>query len=233
MSPSRIVVPGFPHHVVNRGHYRQPVFVRPGDYQAYLEDLIALKQEHGVKVHAYCLMTNHVHLLLAPETESGLAGLIQRLHARHTLRRNRRDGLEGTLWQGPFDSSVVDTDTYLLVCCRYIELNPVRAGMVSDPVEYRWSSCAARLKGDLPPWLDPDPSFLALGSTVEARTSAYRDFLCEAISEDQQELIREAIQRGQLTGDPDFAERIADKVGRVVQRRGPGRPRHGKKLSQR
>lgn len=224
----RIVVPGMAHHVVHRGHYRQAIFGGPGDCQAFLEDLIDLKKAYAVQLHAYCLMTNHVHLLLTPSTGHGLAAVMQRLAGRHTLRRNHHEERIGTLWQGRYGSSVVDTDEYLLICCRYIELNPVRAGIVQDPAMYRWSSCAARLEGALPAWLDPDPAYLALGETVEARTTAYRQFLRADLVEHDQQLIRQAVKRGQLTGRPGFAERIAPLVGRVVEPRGPGRPRHRK-----
>ncbi|HBO9959355.1 TPA: transposase, partial [Pseudomonas aeruginosa] len=129
----RVVLPNYPLHVVQRGHNRQVVFAEDEDYQRYLSDLRDLKDAFGIKVYAFCLMTNHVHLLLAPgDSLSGLARLMKTLAARTTRYRNRLEGRSGTLWESRYKSSVVQSDAYLLACCRYIELNPVRARMVDD-----------------------------------------------------------------------------------------------------
>src|SRR5437762_2638769 len=121
----RVILPDYPHHIVQRGHNRQPVFAAKGDYQRYIDTLIAYKDIYGVKVYAYCLMTNHVHLLLGPEDRRGLAQLMKRLAGRHTRYHNTLEGRTGTLWESRYKSSPVDTDDYLLACLRYIELNPV------------------------------------------------------------------------------------------------------------
>lgn len=127
----RVVLPNYPHHVVQRGHNRQVVFAETSDFEHYLADLRELKEVFGVKVYAYCLMTNHVHLLLASgDTASGLGQLMKALAARMTRYRNRLEGRSGTLWESRYKSSVVQSDTYLLACSRYIELNPVRARIV-------------------------------------------------------------------------------------------------------
>ncbi|MDH7542220.1 transposase, partial [Pseudomonas aeruginosa] len=156
-------------HVVQRGHNRQVVFAEDEDYQRYLSDLRDLKDAFGIKVYAFCLMTNHVHLLLAPgDSLSGLAQLMKTLAARTTRYRNRLEGRSGTLWESRYKSSVVQSDAYLLACCRYIELNPVRARMVDDVAAYPWSSYGLRadwLKE--PNWLDMDPCFIELGQTAE------------------------------------------------------------------
>jgi len=118
----RVVLPNYPHHVVQRGNNRQVVFAAPEDYQRYLDDLRELKEAFGVKVYAYCLMTNHVHLLLAPgDSAAGLGQLMKAIAARATRYRNRLEGRSGTLWESSYKSSVVQTDTYLLACSRYIE----------------------------------------------------------------------------------------------------------------
>ena len=135
----RIVLPNYPHHVVQRGHNRQVVFAAEQDYQRYISDLRELKDVFGVKFYAYCLMTNHVHLLLAPgEAVAGLGQLMKALAARATRYRNRLEGRTGTLWESRYKSSVVESDTYLLACCHYIELNPVRARMVAEAGDYPW-----------------------------------------------------------------------------------------------
>ncbi|SEK72672.1 putative transposase [Atopomonas hussainii] len=147
----RIVLPNYPHHVVQRGHNRQVVFAAPEDFQRYLDDLRELKEVFAVKVYAYCLMTNHVHLLLAPDdSAAGLGQLMKALAARATRYRNRLKGRSGTLWESRYKSSIVQTDAYLLACARYIELNPVRARMVAEPADYLWSSYRDRMcgKGD-------------------------------------------------------------------------------------
>ena len=140
----RVVLPNYPHHVVQRGHNRRVVFAEPGDFQRYLEDLRELKTLYDVKVYAFCLMTNHVHLLLAPgNSVASLGQLMKGLAGRMTRYRNKLEGRSGTLWESRYKSSVVQTDTYLLACSRYIELNPVRAQMVQHAQDYPWSSTYA------------------------------------------------------------------------------------------
>ena len=172
-------------------------------------DTWLMKDAFGVKVYAYCLMTNHVHLLLAPgEAIAGLGQLMKALAARATRYRNRLEGRSGTLWESRYKSSVVQTDTYLLACSRYIELNPVRARMVADPSDDRWSSYNSRIgTGDSTGWLDTDPCFLALGGTAQQRSERYGTFVRGAVSQAELSLIREGLQRGQLTGDSRTPQR--------------------------
>ncbi|MCF7201300.1 transposase [Pseudomonas oligotrophica] len=223
----RLVLANYPHHVVQRGHNRQVVFAADEDYQRYLTDLRELKDAFGVKVYAYCLMTNHVHLLLAPgEAIAGLGQLMKALAARATRYRNRLEGRSGTLRESRYKSSVVQTDTYLLACSRYIELNPVRARMVADPSDYRWSSYYSRIDaGDSTGWLDSDPCFLALGDTAQQRSERYGTFVRGAVSQAELSLIREGLQRGQLTGNCRFIDEVERIAGLRIERRGQGRPR--------
>ncbi|MDZ5436288.1 transposase [Pseudomonas fluorescens] len=225
----RVVLPNHPHHVVQRGHNRQVVFAVAEDYQRYLADLRELKDVFGVKVYAYCLMTNHVHLLLAPgDSIAGLGQLMKTLAARATRYRNRLEGRSGTLWESRYKSSVVQSESYLLACCRYIELNPVRARMVSDAADYLWSSYRGRV-GKVPDshWLDIDPCFAALGNTLVERRRQYEMFMRQAIPADEIRLIRDALQRGQLTGTSRFVEEVERIVGVRIEQRGRGRPRRG------
>lgn len=132
---SRIVIAGYPHHIIQRGHNRQPVFVADKDFLYYLENLREWKDAYGCRIYAYCLMTNHVHLIIDPgEDERNLASLMKRVAGRHTRYVNRLERRTGSLWEGRFKSSPVSTDQYLLACCRYVELNPVRTGIVADPL---------------------------------------------------------------------------------------------------
>ena len=222
----RVVLPNYPHHIVQRGHNRQVVFAEAGDFQRYLYDLRELKNAFGVKVYAYCLMTNHVHLLLAPdESTAGLGQLMKALAARMTRYRNKLEGRSGTLWEGRYKSSLVQSDCYLLACSRYIELNPVRARMVSQPEDYVWSSYSLRFgEQTRDNWLDTDPCFEALGHTLEERRLKYRDFVSQGVSSGELRLIREALQRGQLTGSTRFIDEIEAAMGLRIELRGQGRP---------
>ncbi len=223
----RLVVPGYPHHIVQRGHNRQIVFADRRDYQHYLTSLRELKTQCNVKVFSYCLMTNHVHLLVSPETAAGLGAFMKGLAARATRYRNKLEGRSGTLWEGRYKSSVVDNDEYLLACSRYIELNPVRARMVASPGDYEWSSFSLRI-GPSPAWLDPDPCFESLGPTADEARIRYRSFVESGIADEEYELIRQAVQRNQLTGSGRFVDVIEATLGLRVERRGRGRPRNDK-----
>ncbi len=221
---ARVVVPHYPHHVVQRGHNRQVIFAERRDYQRYLDTLREYKEQYGVAVYAFCLMTNHVHLLLSPSDPTGLGELMKRLAGRQTRHHNRLESRTGTLWEGRYRSSLVERDDYLLACSRYIELNPVRARMVADPQNYAWSSCRYRLGLDTAAWLDYDPFYLALGQNDAERRRRYREFLLAAIPSGEWDLIRSAVQRGQLTGADRFTDEVAGILGRRLERRGQGRP---------
>jgi len=221
----RVILPGYPHHIVQRGHNRQAVFAEPDDYQYYLDTLAEFKDVYGIAVYAWCLMTNHVHLLVAPGEEVAAVGsLMKRLAGRQTRYHNRLEGRSGTLWESRYKSSPVETDTYLLACVRYIELNPVRARLVATPEAYRWSSCRHRLGRSERSCLDEDPCYRALGANAVDRAARYRRFLQNAIPEGEWTLIRAALQRGQLTGSERFEQQVARIVGRRIGNRGPGRP---------
>jgi putative transposase len=221
----RLVLPDYPHHVVHRGHNKQDVFHGPQDHERYLSMLQEFRRQYAVKLYAYCLMTNHVHLLLAPATPTGIAQLMKRVAGRYTRYYNRRAGRTGTLWEGRYRSSLVERDSYLLACCRYIELNPVRAGLVADPRLYPWSSCAQRLGGSPGEWFDPDPCYVAMGRTADERRAGYAAFLAAGVPADQREFIRESLQRGHPTGGPRLTSEVSALSGKEIVRRGPGRPR--------
>jgi putative transposase len=221
----RIVLPGYPHHVVQRGHNRQAVFAAPADYQRYLDTLIEFKGAYGIKLYAWCLMTNHVHLLLDPGEEvAALGRLMKRLAGRQTRYHNGLEGRTGSLWEGRYKSSPVDSERYLLSCVRYIELNPVRARVVAQPQDHPWSSCRYRLGSEASRYLDEDPCYLELGATTAMRQAQYRAFLAGAIPQGEWALIRDAVQRGQLTGEGKFVDEVESILGRRIERRGAGRP---------
>lgn len=220
----RVVLPEYPHHIVQRGHDRNVVFASTSDYRYYLDTLIEFKDVFGVRVYAYCLMTNHVHLLLSPSDHKGLGLLMKRLAGRQTRYRNKLEGRSGTLWESRYRSSVVHVEQYLLACIRYIELNPVRAKIVEKPGDYTWSSFAARVGNSDCSWLDPFPGIETLISGREGVANGYASYIESAIPEGEWELIRSAVRRGQLTGDTRFTEAVQKIIGRRIEYRGQGRP---------
>jgi len=224
----RIVLPNYPHHVVQRGHNRQVVFAGESDFSRYLDDLRELKNEFEVRVYAYCLMTNHVHLLLEPGTVAGMGRLMKALAGRATRYRNKLERRSGTLWESRYKSSPVQTNEYLLACCRYIELNPVRARMVGSPDEYPWSSHRQRIGPSDHDWLDRDPCYLALAPTELERRHRYKQFMSDSIPNGEWSLIRQAMQRGQLTGNGRFVDEVEQILGRRIELRAQGRPSRGR-----
>jgi putative transposase len=201
------------------------VFAESRDFLFYLNTLAEWKAKLGLKIYAYCLMTNHVHLLVDPGDEPSNLGLfMKRLAARYTRRINALEERTGTTWEGRYKSSPIDNDDYLLVCSRYVELNPQRAGMVRAPHEYLWSSFNEKI-GLRPRFLiDEDSSYSDLGHTRREREIAYRDWVMASVPDGEWDLIRAAVQRGQLTGNQHFVDEVERRLGRRIELRGRGRP---------
>ena len=175
-------------------------------------------------------MTNHIHLIIDPGHEEGhLAQLMKRVSGRQTRYVNKMEGRTGCLWEGRYKSSPISTDEYLLACCRYVELNPVRAGIVVDPAEYRWSSYGMKIGDDKMGWLDYDPCYMTLAESEEIRHVLYAEWVKGLIPEGEWSLIRQSLQRGQLTGSMRFVDEIEKKIARRVEFRGQGRPGKTKK----
>lgn len=225
--PPRLLVPGFPHHIVQRGHNCNAVFIEPRDYAYYLANLHEWKQRYEVEVHAWCLMTNHVHLVLTPrQPDKGISDLMRRLAGRQSRYVNRLERRLGTLWCGRFHSSVIDTDAYLLACLRYVELNPVRAGTGST-IPTMPSSHRQRM--GLSPVVLLDGIVAALpGEKIQRRRRAYALYLGTAADTAEVELIRSAVHRNQLTGGGSFVSEIEQRTGLRIENRGRGRPARGK-----
>ena len=222
----RLFLPDMPLHIVQRGHDRQPVFVQLQDFEFYISNLIEMKNELQIHVYSFCLMTNHIHLIVAPGDDvSSVSKLMCTLSARQTRYVNRLEKRTGTVWNGRFKASLIDTDAYLLACCRYVELNPVRAGIVVAPEEYRWSSYRFRAAMEDSQFLDDHSVFCVLGNSRSNRGIKYQEFVATGIPEAELRLIRQALQRNQLTGTEHFQRAIADRIGRRISTRGPGRPR--------
>jgi putative transposase len=197
---ARCVIAGLPLHIVQRGINRSDCFFSPGDYVTYLRLLQAFSADSDCSVHAYCLMTNHVHLLLTPGALDSCSLLMKKLGQCYVQYINHRLGRTGTLWEGRFRSCMVSSDAYILACYRYIELNPVRAGMVPAASDYRWSSYRANAEGRPDGLLRPHSSYEALSGQPPLRHSAYRA-LCESAPPQQiVEDIRKATSRGVVAG---------------------------------
>lgn len=227
---ARIVIPNYPHHVIQRGHNRQTVFAGDDDFRYYLDTLAEWKERLECEVYAFCLMTNHIHLVVNPGADAeNLGRLMKHLAAKQTRYVNRLEQRSGTLWEGRFKSSLIETNAYLLACCRYVEMNPVLAGLSDDPSAYPWSSCRSKTHGKSYGWLDEDSHYRGLGITEEDRREKYRDFLRESISDQEKERILGAVQRGQLTGGSAFVDEIEKRLDRRVDFRGRGRPRKTEK----
>lgn len=223
---ARIIIPNHPHHVIQRGHNRQTVFASDDDYRYYLANLQEWKKRLGCKVYAYCLMTNHVHLVLDPgDRPENIALLMKRVAGRQTRYVNKLEQRSGTLWEGRYKSSPISTDNYLLACCRYVEMNPVRAGMVDVPEAYQWSSCAFKVGLREEEWLDLDPCYAELGNTVEMQQDSYCAWLAESVCDEEMLLIRTATQQGKLIGAEAFVTEVSERLGRRCDLRSPGRPR--------
>src|SRR3954467_14556413 len=170
---ARLVVPDLPIHIVHRGVNRQPCFSRDGDYLVYVALLQAASSKFGCPVHAYCLMTNHVHILATPGSSQACGSMMHGVAQRYAHYFNKRAGRTGPLWEGRFRSCIVESARYVLACYRYIELNPVRAGMVAAACQHPWSSHAGNSGLKTDKLLTPHPEFWALGSTIEGRQKAY------------------------------------------------------------
>ena len=219
----RVLVPNHAHHIVQRGHNHQVVFAEHHDYQYYLDTLTQWKMKLGIKVYAWCLMTNHVHMILEPPEEvEKLGQLMKRLAGRQTRYVNRQEGRHGTLWEGRYKSSPIQTESYLLACLRYVELNPVRARIVAEPGNYLWSSYQPRISGNSSGRLDEHPCYTVLARSPEVRAKLYEDFLRCAVPKSELNMIRSSLQRGQLTGNNKFVNEVEQIIGRRIEHRSPG-----------
>ena len=216
---ARLVIPGLPHHVIQRGNRRQQTFFCDDDYAAYLKLMSEWCREEGVEIWGYCLMPNHVHLIAAPKTENGLRRAIGEAHRRYTRRINFREGCRGHLWQGRFASFPMD-DAHTLAAARYIELNPVRARLVRKPQRYRWSSAAAHIAARDDALVRVKPVLKLAGDVP------WLDFLGEVVSEEDAALFRRHERTGRPLGSERFVSRMERLLGRVLRprKRGPKGP---------
>ena len=196
----RIKLAGIPQHVVQRGINREPCFFAEEDYHCYLRWLEKAAVDWHCALHAYVLMTNHVHLLVTPESETGIAKLMQAVGRRYVQYINRSYKRTGSFWEERYKFSLIQAETYLLTCMRYIELNPVRADMVKDPGQYRWSSYRHNGLGQADSRITPHPLYLAIGQDAADRQAAYRAVFRSALDDEALSDIRLALSQGQPLG---------------------------------
>src|SRR3989304_5245096 len=210
---ARVVAPGLPHHVTQRGNRRQETFFCKDDYEEYIRLLAEWCTRWKGAVRAYCLMPNHVHMIMVPQSEEALRRALGEAHRRYTRRVNFREGWRGHLWQGRFASFPLD-ERYLFAATRYVELNPVRAGLVEDPAAYPCSSAAAHLSGRDDDLVRVKPLLEMIGN--------WRDFLLSGVSEEEIASLRRHAQTGRPLGDDGFVGQLEELLGRILQRPRPG-----------
>ena len=220
----RFYVPGAPVHAVQRGHNRSPIFFDDLDYLEYLRCLKQAADHYGCAVHAYVLMTNHVHLLLTPERADSIGRLFQSLGRHYVRYVNQTYQRHGSLWEGRYKCNVIESQAYLLSCMRYIELNPVRAGMVDDPTKYRWSSYTANALGTSNAVLTPQAEYVALGRLPIDRQSVYRGLFDRVSDSEELRLLRCALQTGTPLGNEKFKAEIEATLNLKVGFAHRGRP---------
>lgn len=220
----RLTVTGYPHHVILRGNNRQDIFTDARDRERMLALLLDHADKAGVEVHAYVLMSNHLHLLLTPRQDGALPQLMQAVGRAYVLYFNKRHGRSGTLWEGRYRSTLIESERYLLACMVYIDLNPVRAGMVADAADHPWSSHAHYLGRRIDRLVTPHPLYWELGNTPFAREAAYAELVSAGLKADQQTALTESTLKGWALGSPGFVSRLQKSTERRVQKAKAGRP---------
>ena len=210
----RFIIPGQPQHVIQRGNNREPVFVAEDDYLFYRDKLVDACDTHKCEICAYVFMTNHVHLLITPQTDQGISKVMQMLGRYYVQYFNHTYQRTGTLWEGRYKGTLIDTERYLLTCYRYIELNPVRAGMVKHPSEYRWSSYGCNALGQKDSLVTPHELYRKLGKSPKDRKRRYRGLFKTQIHDKTLEEIREATNKAWVLGSNGFKEKMEPLLNR-------------------
>jgi putative transposase len=228
--PHRIEIPGVPLHIVQRGNNRNACFFGEIDRHFYLKCLGELARLRNCAVHAYALMTNHVHLLVTPGAPGAASALMQDLGRRYVRVVNEAHSRTGTLWEGRFKSNLVDSERYLMICHRYIELNPVRAGIVVDLADYPWSSHHHYSRGKPSPLISEHEAYLRLGTDANSRQQAFRALFEQALGEAELKKLRTAVNKGWALGSEQFVDRMEAIAGDGVRPARRGRPRNKKEV---
>jgi putative transposase len=223
--PPRPVADGLLYHALNRGNNRAAVFFGTADYLAFLQSLGQTQQRYPFALYGYCLMTNHFHLLLAPGPGQSVSRILQSLTVAHTWHYHRAHGTVGHVWQGRFRSPVVQEDAHALVVLRYIEANPLRAGMVADLATYPWSSYPVHGMGRHDPLVSPLPAWDALGRDEAARQAYWREWGHTPLTARELAAVRRSVTTGRPFGEAAWVERTAGALGLRLAQRPRGRPK--------
>jgi len=221
----RFNLPGLPQHIIQRGNNREPCFYSRQDYHQYLDDLIESAAKYDCRIHAYVLMANHIHLLVTPMSDDGVAKMMQAIGRRYVYYFNKTHLRSGTLWEGRYNSSLIDSAQYLLACMRYIEMNPVRANVVEHPQQYSWSSYAANSQGAINDLVVPHSLYLELGHSSELRQNAYSDLFLLPMNEMLLTDIRDSVNQNLVLGRSWFKDKVEMETKRKTRKGLPGRPR--------
>ena len=222
---ARLTLPGYPHHIIQRGNNRQPIFANEADYLFLLDLMYENARQFEVALHAYVLMSNHFHLLATPKTAEGLPHMMQAVGRRYVRYFNDLHQRTGTLWEGRYKSTLIDSEQYLLACMAYCDLNPLRAGLASSPADYRWSSYLHYCGAKVDRLITPHALFWELGNTPFAREAAYAQMVQAGITTEQQALLTESALHGWALGGDGFLEGLQKKTTRRVAKSSAGRPR--------
>lgn len=220
----RLTVPGYPHHIIQRGNNRQAIFASTADYQMLVGLLEENAPKFGVALHAYVLMGNHFHLLATPSTDDGLPQMMQAVGRRYVRYFNDAQGRSGTLWEGRYRSTLIEAERYLLACMVYLDLNPVHAGLVKEAGAYPWSSHGHYVGLRSDKMITPHPLYWALGNTPFAREAAYAELVRAGTTPAQQALLTESVLGGWALGSERFVADLQKRTDRRVQKNQPGRP---------
>jgi len=220
----RFIVPDVPVHVVQRGRSREPVFYDDADYLVYLRRLKDAAERYHCKIHAYVLMTNHIHILATPSDTQGISRMMQYIGRHYVPYINRTYGGSGSIWEGRYKANLVQDEIYLLTCMRYIELNPVRANMTNTPEQYRWSSFHRNGRGQKDEIVTPHDLYHRLGKNEENRRFCYASLFEVHVSDCELDDIRKAWQTGTPLGNDSFRQKIEDNLGCTVGQSRRGRP---------
>lgn len=220
----RMYMAGVPCHVIQRGNNRDACFYATQDYQFYLECLRTAGIKYDVAVHAYVLMTNHVHLLMTPKEATGISSVMQSIGCRYVQYINKTYKRTGTLWEGRHKASLINAEDYLLLCMRYIELNPVRASMVKHPADYKWSSYRANAQAERSRLITGHEVYITIDANALKRLEAYRDLFKHQLDDEDIHTIREATQFSMPLGNNKFTEQIEAALERSLGYSKLGRP---------
>ena len=220
----RLTVAGYPHHLIQRGNNRQTIFAGQADYEVLLDLLHESARKHEVALHAYVLMSNHFHLLATPPTLEAIPQMMQSVGRRYVRHFNQQQARTGTLWEGRYKSTLIQAERYLLACMAYIDLNPVRAGLVAEPVDYRWSSHGHYIGRHPDRLITPHPLYWEMGNTPFAREVAYGEMVRAGIAPELQRSLTDSALRGWALGEPDYVADLQRRTERRVVRARAGRP---------